>query len=75
MEYSGSRNPLLNESSGRIHEFLGMTIDYSEESKVKFTMYDYLEEILSDAPPDMDRKAVTMAKDRLFTVILKMQRN
>jgi len=58
----------LAESIGRIHEYLGMTIDYSEEGKVKFTMYDYLEDILSDAPPDMDGEAITVAKDRLFLI-------
>ena len=63
----GIQKPLA-ESTGRIHEYLGMTIDYSEDSKVKFTMYDYLEDILSEAPPDMDGEAVTVAKDRLFTV-------
>ena len=63
----GVQKPLA-ESIGRIHEYLGMTIDYSEKSKVKFTMYDYLEDILSEAPSDMDGEAVTAAKDRLFTV-------
>ena len=58
----------LAASYGKIHEYLGMTIDYSEDGKVKFTMYDYLEDILVEAPDDMDGTAVTVASDHLFTV-------
>jgi hypothetical protein len=43
----------LAASYGKIYEYLGMTIDYSEDGKVKFTMYDYLEDILVEAPDDM----------------------
>jgi hypothetical protein len=58
----------LAASYGKIHEYLGMTIDYSEDGKVKFTMYDYLEDILVEALDDMDGSAVTVASDHLFTV-------
>jgi hypothetical protein len=58
----------LAASYGKIHEYLGMTIDYSEDGKVKLTMYDYVEDILVEAPDDMDGTAVTVASDHLFTV-------
>jgi hypothetical protein len=58
----------LAASYGDIHEYLGMTIDYSEDGMVKFTMYDYLEDILLEAPDDMDGVSVTVASDHLFTV-------
>ena len=38
----GSKGGLLEASYGNIHEYLGMTIDWSIEGKVMFTMYDYL---------------------------------
>jgi hypothetical protein len=38
-----------------------MTMDYSEEGKVKFQMCNYLKGILDEAPDDMDGKAVTPA--------------
>ena len=41
----GVQKPIA-ESIGRIHVYLGLTINYSEEGKAKFTMYDYLEDIL-----------------------------
>ena len=61
-------NKKIAASYGEIHEYLGMTIDYSEDSTVKFTMYDYLEDIVLEAPDDMDGKSVTVASDHLFTV-------
>ena len=31
----------LTVTRGKVHDYLGMTIDYSEEGKVKFTICDY----------------------------------
>ena len=38
-----------------------MTIDWSVDGKVIFTMYDYLENILAEAPDNFDREDVTPA--------------
>jgi hypothetical protein len=43
-----------------------MTIDYSEDEKVKFIMDDYVEGMLNEAPVDMDGIAVTPAANHLF---------
>ena len=32
----------------KVHEYLGMTIDYSEPSQAKITMLNYVKEILTD---------------------------
>ena len=32
---------------GKVHEYLGMTIDYSETDQAKVTMLNYVEEILT----------------------------
>lgn len=53
---------------GKIHDYLGMMIDYSEGGKVKFMMGDYVEGILDEAPADMDGFTVTHAVANLFTV-------
>jgi len=45
-----------------------MTIDYSAEDKVKFTIYDYLEDIINEASSDMDGSAVTSTSSNLFQV-------
>ena len=43
----------LTENTGKIHDYLGMTIDYSIAGKVVFTMYDFLEDIIVEAPDDL----------------------
>jgi len=53
---------------GTIHEYLGMTIDYSEDGKVKFIMKDYIESILEKAPCEMDGTAITPTANHLFKV-------
>jgi hypothetical protein len=50
-----------------IHDYLDITINYDGLNKVKFTMFDYLEDILSEIPTDMEGVARTPAQDDLFT--------
>jgi hypothetical protein len=63
----GEQAPLVVHC-GKIHEYLGMTIDYSEDGKVKFMMHDYVQGILDETPADMAGFAVTPAASNLFTV-------
>jgi hypothetical protein len=58
----------LTMHQGAIHDYLGMTIDYSEKGKVKFLMPDYINGILEEAPTDMAGTDVTPASNNLFTV-------
>ena len=54
---------------GIIHDYLRMTINYSDDNKVKFMMCDYVEGVLDGAPPtEMDGLAITPAASNLFTV-------
>ena len=53
---------------GKIHEYLGMTLDYSEKGKVKIKMLKYLEKMFADLPDDMDGEAPNPAAKHLFTV-------
>jgi hypothetical protein len=34
-------------SRGKIHKYLGMTLDYTVRGQVKITMFDYLDDILA----------------------------
>jgi hypothetical protein len=45
-----------------------MTIDYSEDGKVKFIMADYVKGILDEAPLDIDRTAASPTANHLFSV-------
>ena len=58
----------LTVQRGPIHKYLGMTIDYSEDGKVKFIMDDYVKGILDEAPSDMDGTATSPAANHLFSV-------
>ena len=50
----GNEGELLATSCEKVHEYLVMTIDWSVDEKVIFRMYDYLEDILAEAPEDFD---------------------
>lgn len=63
----GQEAPLVV-TRGQIHEYLGMTIDYTEAGKCKIRMSDYIEEMLDDIPKDMIGDASTPAADHLFHV-------
>jgi hypothetical protein len=64
----GTKKKALTASTGLIHDYLGITINFDERHKVKFTMIDYLKDILSEMPSDMEGIAKTPAQDDLFTV-------
>jgi hypothetical protein len=66
-EFGTSKKPLAA-TTGEVNDYLGITIDYSEKGKVKFTMYDYLEDIMAEIPDDMRGTSPTPASDNLFDV-------
>ena len=58
----------LTITRGRVHDYLGMRIDYSQKDKVIITQYDYINDILTSLPDDMKGTAVQPARKYLFTV-------
>ena len=53
---------------GKIHDYLGMTLDFSNPGKFIVDMEAYLDEMLTDLPEDMGGVATTPAADHLFKV-------
>ena len=51
---------LLTTSYRKIHKYLGMTIDWTTEGVVVFTIYDYLEDILAEATADFDGRTLLL---------------
>ncbi|VEU43169.1 unnamed protein product, partial [Pseudo-nitzschia multistriata] len=49
----------LTVTRGRIHDYVGMTIDYTEQGKVIFNMFDYVEGILSELPESLNETRIT----------------
>jgi hypothetical protein len=68
MESEFGKEAPLTKTRGDLHEYLGMTIDYSEKGKVKFTMIDYIKGMLEELPVDMDGTAPNPATSHLFEV-------
>jgi hypothetical protein len=51
---------------GHIHDYLGMTFDFSHKGKVVISMVDYMERIVDEFPHGIDKTATTPAADDLF---------
>jgi hypothetical protein len=66
-ERYGKEAPLVV-TRGKVHDYLGMTIDFSEDGKVKITMVNYIKEMLEELPADMAGESATPAANHLFTI-------
>ena len=67
-ERYGKEAPLTI-TRGPVHEYLGMTIDFSKPGEVQFTMMEYIEQVLEETPESlMKGSAATPAASHLFTV-------
>ena len=59
----------LTVSRGKVHNYLGMQLDYTTEGKVKITMPHMIEEIISQLPQNLNNgPASTPAGNHLFQV-------
>eukprot|EP00934_Nitzschia_sp_Nitz4_P008987 Nitzschia sp. Nitz4//scaffold353_size16344//11151//16190//NITZ4_008865-RA/size16344-processed-gene-0.13-mRNA-1//1//CDS//3329548925//8977//frame0 len=61
----GTETP-LSESRGKVHDYLGMTLDYSTPGKVIISMVDYVKGMIDGMAPDMSGRAPTPAASHLF---------
>ena len=64
----GSKDAPLTVRRGKIHGYLGMTLDYSLCDKSKITMSDYIEGFLSKITSSLQGDSVTDAPNHLFEV-------
>jgi hypothetical protein len=58
-------------SRGKIHKYLGMTLDYNVRGQVKITMFDYVDEILAaidKAEPKGGGTKTSTAPDSIFKI-------
>ena len=61
----------MSVSRGKVHKYLGMTLDYSTAGQVKISMFDYIDEILSafdKAEPKGGGTKSTAAPENLFRI-------
>ena len=53
---------------GKVHDYLGINIDYSNNRYVKFTMNNFIEDVLKEAREDMNGMSPWPAGSNLFNV-------
>jgi hypothetical protein len=58
----------LTETRGKVHDYLGMTLDFRQEGKVKIGMIPFVAELLDEAPDDMGGVSPTAAASHLLEV-------
>jgi len=69
MEAEFGKEAPLNKSEGKIHDYLGMILDYSTPGELKINMIDYIKTVLHDVPEELiAKRATTPASTHLFTV-------
>ena len=61
----------LSVSRGLVQEYLGMTLDFSERGRVVVKMYNYVKNMLNDAPASMDGKVATPTAAHLFKISME----
>ncbi len=58
----------LAETVGTMHDYLGMTFDYSFTKEVRINMWDYLRKVIKEFPEEITGVCATPASDHLFKV-------
>jgi hypothetical protein len=66
-ERYGKKKPLVT-TQGKVYDYLGMILDFSEDGKVKIIMKDYIKDILDELDESMGGVAARPAAPHLFTV-------
>ncbi len=56
----------LIKNVGKVHDYLGMTFDFSFTKEVKVNMWDYLRKVIKEFPEEITGVCATPAGDYLF---------
>jgi hypothetical protein len=63
----GKETP-MNKSRGKVHDYLGMILDFSKPGELTIDMVDYIKTIIAGMPKDMEGTAKIPAGSYLFKV-------
>jgi hypothetical protein len=61
----GKEEP-MNRSRGKVHDYLGMILDFSVPGEVTIDMVNYVRTVIADMPEEMEGTAAAPAAARLF---------
>ena len=56
----------LTPTRGKIHDYLGIVIDYTTQGKVVFTMFYYIDNMLNELPEGFDGTSLAPACNHIF---------
>ena len=68
LELEFGKEAPLTVTHRKVHDYLGMTLDFSLPRKVQVSMFNYIDKMLEALPTDMDGTAATPAAQHLFEV-------
>ena len=68
LEQEFGKEAPLTTCRGKIHDYLGMMLDFSLPGKVQIRMEEYIRNMLTELPEDMDGMATTPAAEHLFKI-------
>ena len=68
LEQEFGKEAPLTIRQGKIHDYLGMMLDFSLPGKVQIRMEEYIRNMLAELPEDMAGLATTLAAEHLFKI-------
>ena len=67
--YGDKKIGQVKSTRGKVHEYLGMTLDFTNPGEVKIDMRDYVKKMVRDFPEELDHgDVVNPATSKLFQV-------
>ena len=66
--YTSSIYVGLTAHRGKVHDYLGIELDYIKQGTVKVYMIKYLDSVLKESPEDFGVTSATLASEHLFKV-------
>eukprot|EP00957_Ditylum_brightwellii_P117989 8999136-Ditylum_brightwellii.AAC.1 len=68
LEWLTSKYRKLRKTRGKVHEYLGMKLDFLSPSKMKVSMKEYIQESIDEFQEELGKAYTSPAADHLFQV-------
>eukprot|EP00957_Ditylum_brightwellii_P171293 13039681-Ditylum_brightwellii.AAC.1 len=68
LNWMGEKYGKLRTTRRKIHDYLGMVLNFSKKGEVRISMIDYIKETIEDFPEAIEGTVATPAADHLFKV-------
>jgi hypothetical protein len=75
LEQAFGKEAPLSINRGKVHDYLGMMLDFSTPGKAKILMIDWIENMLEDMPAKWDSGAITLGKGVVYGTLTRQKLN